>query len=308
MEEKDFLDKLQKSKVRQIIFFMLVMGIALIIYMIVIQKIQNDKFYIKGENESYIFQLENMQQTNKKIVIEGFCFLLGQDSSQNEYEIILYNKETEENFLMKLEQIKRKEVKEYFWDGYDYSYSGFSASISSKKLDLEKHCYEIMIRKKGTNGAYKTDIYLANGKVQYHNYFGNINLEVKGTELEDVINNGILHVCRPDIGIYVYQYNMDLYWITDNNYKFDNNDFYVRFLLYTNQVDKLPEERIQNNLDSENCNFMFRAAEIEMWNVRKYRVSKKKLDTSYSITKIVTGEFGEQWIWREEFIPCYYFR
>lgn len=132
-------------------------------------------------------------------------------------------------------------------------------------------------------------------------------LEVEGTDLEEIVNQGVLRVYRPDYGMYVYQYKNTLYWIAEPDYGFVDSDTYVQYQLNTTQIERLPKIRLENEWYWDNIGFWFSEYEMKEMNTGKYRVAKKEIPREYSIRGIWTGNNIDGWIWREDFLPYYIF-
>jgi len=260
---------------------------------------------------SWVYQVDAMIQEEKKIVLHGFAFELGTDATKDKYEVVLHDIESEENYFMKMEYMNRVDVNNYFSGDNSYLLSGFKASIDSKEIDLEKNNYEILLRVLGEDTAYHTGTYISNGRVDYVNPLEYKPLDVVGTELEEIVENGCIRVYRPDYGMYVYQYEGELYWIALDNYGFVDDDTLVQYLVqgrpnnYKENV--FPEESSSNILLWEDKSFKFSSNEV---NCTKYRVSKSKLPMDFCVIKIGTGNYQDDitgWIWREYFRPRYDF-
>ena len=239
--------------------------------------------------------------------MSGFAFYLNQDAKEGSFDLILHNIESGKAYFPKMKYVQREDVNKYFLCEFDYENSGFVASLSTKKLDLENSIYEIYLRPEGIRKSYKTSIYIANGQLMFTNPKDFVPLETVGTDLEKVVSDGVLRVYRPDYGMYVYQYEGDMYWIAEPDYGFVDNDTYVQFQMFTTQVDNLPEDRLANNWLWSNIGFMFQSNELSAWNTGKYRVTKCALPTEYSITEIWTGNYIGDWIWLNHFRPWYEF-
>ncbi len=261
---------------------------------------------IKEDNFSWVYQVDSVKTEGQDFVLRGFAFKLGEDAAEGGFEIVLRDIESGKKTFSKMEYFERKDVNEYFLCEYDYMQSGFSATIALKKLDLEKRGYEVLLREKGKQQTYQTGVYVSGGELVYANPLNYVPLDVEGTGLEEVVNEGILRVYRPDYGVYIYQYEGDLYWIVEKTYNFDNSgDMYMEYQLATTQIDRLPEYRLKNKWYWDNVGFMFADKEVEELETEKYRVSRKGLPTEYSIEKIWTGENNGEWIWTQTFRPYY---
>ena len=261
---------------------------------------------IKEDDFSWVFQVESAKLVENTFVLSGFAFELNKDAERDRYEVVLQDLETGENFFLKTEYVERKDVNEYFLCEYEYVQSGFQASIKNDKFELSEKNLEVLIKKKKEKTAYKTGIYISNGEIVYANPIEFLQLEVKGTDLEKIVEEGVLRVYQPDYGMYVYQYEGALYWIAEAEVAFANGNTFVEYLLETTQVSKLPEVRLKNQWYSDNIGFEFSDNEM-FFDTGKYRVAKKELPVEYSIVKIWTGNHTGVWNWRCDFRPYYRF-
>ncbi len=298
--------KIERSPKYQWIVFGILMSVMLIGYYFA--NIQLGKrFQIVEDNFSWVCQVDNIEEQDGRIVLFGFAFQLEQEAKEKTFELILCDIETGKGYYPKMNYSFREDVNAYFLCEYDYTNSGFTATISSKKLDLENKVYKVLLRPIGNKKAYDLGVYYANGEMSFANPKEFVPLDVVGTDLEKIVKYGVLRVYRPDYGMYVYQYEKELYWIAEEWYGFVDNDTYVQFQMNTTQIDKLPEDRLSNNWFWSNIGFLFQSKELVNWNTGKYRVAKESLPTDYSITRIYTGNYIEEWIWRSYFRPWYVF-
>lgn len=257
---------------------------------------------------SWVYQIESVETEGKKLLLRGFAFQLKQDAVGKNFEIILQDVSTGKNIFSKMKCGEREDVNRYFLCEYDYLQSGFEAAFKTGKLDLENRNYEVLLRPIGGKKAYQTGIYLAKGQLVYTNPTEFKKLDVAGTDLEEVVEQGVLRVYRPDYGMYVYQYEREFYWIAELGYGFnEKGDTYVQYQLDTTQIMKLPEERLSHQWYWDNIGFWFCSKELSEWNTGKYRVTKEKIPAEYSVTRIETGNYKDGWIWHQYFRPYYRF-
>lgn len=258
---------------------------------------------------SWVYQIDAVETEGKKLLLRGFAFQLNQDAAGKNFEIVLQDTATGKNIFSKMKYTEREDVNRYFLCEYDYLRSGFEAAFKTGKLDLESRNYEVLLRPTGERKrTYRTGIYLAKGQLVYTNPESFGPLDVTGTDLEKVINEGVLRVYRPDYGMYVYQYEGELYWIAEPGYAFnEDGNTYMEYQLDTTQVEKLPEECLNNQWYWDNIRFWFRSKELSGYDTGKYRVAKNGIPTEYSITKIWTGNYKDGWIWLQYFRPYYQF-
>lgn len=279
-------------------------------YVCGIKKIEEAKYQeivLLEDDFSWVYQVDSVMTEKNKFVLQGFAFKLGMDAESGAFEILLRDIESGEGFIPKMEYVEREDVNDYFLCGFDYKRSGFEATISAKKLNLKEKNYEILLKKGTEKVAFQTGIFISDGKLVYTNPLEYEPLDVMDTELEDIVEDGILRVYRPDCGIYVYQYEGALFWIADSNYEFVEGDTWVEYQLATTQVEKLPAERLENKWYWDNIGFMFTSKEISSLNLGGYRVARCELPIEYSIERIWTGNYVDKWTWQQSFRPYYSF-
>lgn len=280
-------------------------------------KILHRQFEIVSDDFSWVYQVDSIEGKDKQLEIKGWAFALNQNAGENQFEIILHNTETGKNIYPKISYEAREDVNEYFLCEYDYTQSGFIVVLSEKKL--KGGVYEILLRPENSKKAYATNVYYAEGKMTFVNPEEFVPLNVAGTDLETVVENGVLRVYRPDYGMYVYQYEGELYWIAESWYDFVENDTYVQYQIFTTQVNNLPQDRLDHGWYWSNIGFYFKTKEMTEWNTGSYRVAKSVLPTEYSVRQIRTGNHTDGipeayksnytlgWIWKTNFRPWYEF-
>lgn len=262
---------------------------------------------VKPDDFSWVYQVDSVEEREEEVVLSGFAFQLGKNSGDKRYEIVLQDIESGKNHFPKMEYSERKDVNDYFLCEYDYLHSGYQAVFQRKRLDLQNKDYEVLLREHGKLMAYQTGVYLSKGELMYTNPKEYVPLEVAGTDLEEIVENGVLRVYRPDYGMYVYQYEGELYWIAEPEYGFEEGDTYIQWHLNTSQIENLPKVRLENKWYFDNLGFMFSTMEMLENNTGKYRVTKKVLPKEYSIVSMNTGRHKNGWIWQSYFRPYYKF-
>ena len=214
---------------------------------------------IEEDDFSWVYQVDHAGIEGKYLVLRGFAFELDKDATEGAFEIVLQDIESEKKYFPTTQYMERTDVNEYFLCEYDYLNTGFEVVVKEKQLDLDERDYEILLRKTGERQTYRTGIFISKGEVMYTNPKTFEPLDVEGTGLEEIIKEGILRVYRPDYGMYVYQYEGELYWIADESYAFDEDgNVYIEYQLDTTQIDKLPERRLENQWYWDNLGFVFK--------------------------------------------------
>lgn len=292
--------------VRTVVASVVIIGIAVVVDRYV-QDYVHRIARIVPDDYSCVFQIDSVQQEKNKFFLEGWVFKLKEDSIKNDFEIILYDYNGNKRYRTEVTDTLRTDVNEYFLCEFDYSNSGFTASIELEKLDLENVNYEVLIQSVGGNEVYKTGIYIHKGEVMYAKPEEYVTLEVEGTDIEAIVNEGILRVYRPDEGVYVYQRDENLYWIFDEKFKFESSNTYMELQLNTTQPGRLPEYRKVQNLESDNIRFCIESMKIEAENTGKYVVAVITIPKQYSIEKFWCGKYNKGWTWIEYFRPWYEF-
>jgi len=284
---------------------MLILIIAYICLLQPAKKRARTDFSIFDNDFSWIFHVESTECLNEELAIIGWAYAYGRDSSTKSFDVVLHNLETNEYVLPKVEYLDRKDVNAYYSCEHDYTHSGFVARIPLNEFEEEEQVYEILIRPNGSKAAYRSDSYLFKNELYSTNPQKYVALDTEGTRLDEIVKNGILHLYRPDIGIYVYRYLGNLYWIADENFMFeDDGSTYIEYQLWTTQNDKLPQHRLEHGWLFDNIGFMFETNEVHELNTEKYRVARAAIPTEYAICKIETGRYiNQQWVWVKHFLP-----
>lgn len=265
------------------------------------------------EDINIINDIEKMDTKDGLIELDGYAFKIGINSEDTLISVFL--KEIEEDvdkpntIWFNMEYTDKEYVNNKYKEEKDYLHSGFLASLEEDKLNKDA-IYEVMVRLRTevkstdeegketvvkTNNAVSSNFYLHQGKLLDYNpkVFKSPNLDVKSNLLKNVFIDGDLRFYDGDIGLYVYQYDGKLYWIADENFKWDEDETtYIIYHLRTNQVDKLPEERIQYAFD--NLDFYFETIEYKDEDTSPYRMAFKEIPVDYAITYVNTGHYDTE--------------
>lgn len=304
---KKFFKELEESRVKQVVFFCLTMMVLVIFYSLCMREI-GKRLKIAPDSFLWTYQIDEVRAEEKGLFLAGWAFELEQNALGNNYEIVLLDIESDKLHYGDMKYVERKDVNEYFSCEFDYVKSGFEAEFKIKKRTFKEKDYEILLWKIGEKEAQKTGIFLSKGELMYANPKEYKPLNVVGTDLEKIVENGVLRVYRPEHGVYVYQYENELFWITEPGYDFEDGDTFIQYQLYTTQYDKLPEHRLENHWYWDNKGFPFSIGEVKNMDTGIYRVAKSIIPNQYSITKIETGNHIGYWIWHQYFRPYYELR
>lgn len=286
-----------KGETTHFLIFAVSMAIILGMYIFFSGKIEKE-FIVVPDDFSYMFEIESIEEQGKKLILKGWNFKLNQDSKEHEYDIILYDAKKDKGYYADIQYSVREDVNNYFLCDFDYRYSGFIAVFSVRELEWGEN-YEILIRPRGEGReAYATRMYLCENQVLRKEVGEFSALEVKDTDLEEVVESGSLRGYWPNEGMYVYQYLGKLYYIFTEEPQTGYAELFVPLFIYTTQNGRLPEEDQISGFD--NLSFYFRTNEL-MTN-SGYRVAVRDLPTEYAVTYFETGEYiiGTGWKWREK--------
>lgn len=304
-------EKLKNNRKKHIYGFILSMIILILSYsgiLSIIKTIKYREFTRVTDDYTWVYQIDRIKERENQLVIEGWAFELDKNTDESDFEIILYDIETKKGLFPEMMFNERQDVNEYFLCEYSYLNSGFTATISNRKIDLDKGKYEILLRPEKSKEAFSTGIYLVNGMIQFVNPDEFVPLNVDGTDLEQIIEDGILRVYKPDIGMYVYQFEGDLYWIAESKYVFSDGDTNMTLRMDTTQKERVPEEILNKENLWVDISFTFSSEELTEYNCGSYRVAKRKIPTAYSIVKMWTGSYMKENTWISSFRPWYEFK
>lgn len=304
--------------------------IILIICFVLINEVVTEKnkrtFEPKADTNKYAYQVESVGFEDQDYVIKGWFFEL---RSVKGVEIEVQNNKSlgvillplngedkkdnnsssfKEGVKMNLEYQKRPDVNKYFKCDYDYSNSGFTAKISKSSLDLENIDYQVIFKPEetGVDGV-ESLVFIHKGNISYVNPQDIVELDVAGTDLEKIVNEGMCILSYPENKVYGYQYGWDLYYIVEEGFQFKNNSTFMELLYDTTQFNRIEGYHPNNEWYDVNIGEYFEKGEItNTINCGKYRVFKNSLKREYSIVKALTGCYsGDSWIWKKSFRPFY---
>ncbi len=295
---------IEKTSIKHICWFLISMIIIVMAYVFARKEILK-KIIVVDDDFLWVYQVDSISTEKGNVHVSGWAFEIADDAQSGNCEIILRDTETQKLYFGKMEYHERSDVDAYFSCEYDYNNSGFSAMF--RNIYSDSTVYEVLLRPEGDRNAFSTGIYYANGEMMFVHPDEYTPLELEGTELAEVVQNGVLRVYEKEQGMYVYQYKGELYWIAEESYGFVNGDAFIQYQLYTTQMENLPEERRKNGWNWDNLGFVFSTKELNESAYGNYRVAKTVIPTDYSVTWIWTGNYSDNLNWRCDFRPWFEF-
>lgn len=278
------------------------------------------------DSNKYAYQVESVNYIGEDLVINGWFFELKKVrnvertiAEAEKYGILLYDLSSEiekdidgndkprEGISLDVEYVIRSDVNKYFACEYDYSRSGFVARINKEKIDLNNGIYQIVVKTEA-DGEVGIPIraYIIRGELYYVNLDEGPLPEVKNTDLELIIDEGVCVMAIPDSHIWVYQYNMALYWIAEEGFYFEKSgDTYLAYQIDTTQYNsKFKEYDTKGNYFVEFGDTFEKYEITQDISCGKYRVCKRNLPADFAVYMIRTGCYSnKEWIWQQSFRP-----
>lgn len=268
----------------------------------------SDLRHIQEDDFSFCYQIEAVEIGADKVEIGGWAFKLKQNSSADKLKVCLYDSIENRVIRLKSDVIVRKDVNDYFFCDYDYSYSGFNTTIEIDELDLLNKQYEIMLSFDEYGSIYKTNIFLTNDGLENGKAKEKLPIEVVGTQLEEVVLDGYLLISDKDTGLYIYQYESKLYMVFDEKYIGRvNEETYMPVHMYTSQPKKLPAHMRELDATFDNRDYWFCDRVVHIEN-SEYCMAIVDMEADFSITWIDIGDYSltsGEWTWQKKIRPYY---
>ena len=130
-----------KQTRRPIVQVMICIGALIVIwgaYFMTVRKIDQRIEKICEDDLLWVAQVEELQHKEGKFILEGFSFRINRDADDEAFEIVLMDMETGKYLFPKMEYVERKDVNDYFLCEYDYTKSGFIATLNDRLLDFDE--------------------------------------------------------------------------------------------------------------------------------------------------------------------------
>ncbi len=307
-----FLKKLQKSKKKQLIFFLVIMIGLVAIYLPIETKIRDirEKEILGSQNivEDYniLANIESVEIKNEKMILSGWALRL--NSKNSNIHIVLQAIDNSDTRIFDTYIEEDNKVGQKFTSDWDFGACRFIATKNASKLQ-DNVCYEVLVvldyiqemetkeiveySKKVTTGKYLYD-----GELYSYNPINYTEPKVTDEELLQVIEEGILRAYDSEMQIWVYQCGLKLYYIVNPPFgSMELNQIGIPVMLRTNQPELLPEHRVQYGFD--HIGFYYENIEYQREGVLPYQVIVVTLSEKYPITYLATGLYNivnEQWV------------
>jgi len=270
--------------------------------------VDGDDFVIKG----WFFELKNIKNIPREIDDNKKLGIVLYDINANAETYVDGTKKPNKGIACNVTKTIRPEINEYYKCEFDYSNCGFIARAKKSEIDIEKGQYNLVIKPE-QDIAYgiQTNTYINMGTLQYYNPKDQVVLDIKGTALEEIVNNGYCLASSPENHVVLYQYGERLFWITEEGFYFeDDGSTPIRFHADTTQLDRLPKEQTDKDLYWGEESFEFENYEITAnIDCGNYRVCVYDLPNDYAITQAETGYYiNGEWKWLKKFRPVYLYR
>lgn len=270
---KNFLRKINyifkniQSNIKIQVLICVTLSVFVIVSFIIINNLLDESDsheYTIVEDITLINQIEKSSKDNDKISLSGYAFQLEEDSTNSSISLFLRNVNNGKEVWLEAEQIARPDVNYYFNCEYNYENSGFNVEVKEDKLQKDE-CYELLINLEHTDmnadkvrKTVSSNRYILDGEIYAYNpsEFDEPNINIESDLLQKVFSNGQLCFYQKDAGMYVYQYEGQLYWIANKDFIFDESGLtYIPCHLYTSEINKLPAEATQYKYSNHDFTF-----------------------------------------------------
>ena len=319
------------KKNKQILLKASVILILVVVFFLInegINSSRKESFKMYPDGNGYVYQVEDINIVGDELVIKGWFFELKNSRNKDrtvtanpKLGVLLFDLNSKAEYDMdgdlklykgintEVTTKDREDINEYFKCEYNYSHCGFEAKTKLSEVDLENNDYQIVFKLNGeTKIGVMSDAYIHKGELIYVSPADLFELNIQGTDLEKIVNDGVCLASSKESNVCIYQYNRKIYWITTkDSFLEDDGSTFIQYQIDTTQYDRLPQNRIEEGSYWDNIGGAFEKYEItNEINCGDYRVSVRDIPKEYAIVRILTGYYvNGVWIWEKNIRPLY---
>jgi len=315
VKKKGFWKKLQESKWKQMLFFVIGMTLLVGIFLPVNNhlRIKSEKNILEEVNVSTDFDiwfgLDKVQKQKEGMELSGW--LLRKDSKISRVRLILNATDGSVAEVYFAKNGKRTDAEQRFEVDWESGNSGFSVIVPTEEIK-EDTSYEVQLvlyydKKIETEEGYETEEaynkirtgqYLYNGELYRYDPVVFYEPKVEDEELQTVIDEGILRAYDLEYQVWIYQYGQKIYHITKPDFgSLKEAEIGFPVMPRTNKPELLPEHRIQHGFD--HLGFYYEDVSYQRDGVLPYQVRVVSLSEKYPTTYLITGLYDsveEKWV------------
>lgn len=315
VKKKSLWEQLQESKWKQVLFFMVSMGVLAGIFLPVNSylRVVREKDIVENLNVSTDFDIW-FGLDEVKVREEGLNFSgwhLRKNSKISRVRLILNAIDGSDAKIYFAENVRRKEAEEYFEADWEVGSSGFSVEVPAEEIELDK-TYEVQlvlyydkefvmedeVEIEEAYNKINTGWYLYNGELYRYDPVVFYEPRVKDEELQKVIEEGILRAYDLEYQLWIYQYENKIYYIAKPELSsLEEAQIGFPVMLWTNKPELLPEHRIQHGFD--HLGFYYEDESYQRDGILPYYVRVVSLSDKYPTTYLITGLYNsveEKWL------------
>lgn len=302
--------EMQNDRKKQVVFAVVAMCILVFLYVFVLNSITKNKAltnYIQFDNK-VLMKIEELAVKGETLSVSGW--IMHVDKEQFVPRVALRATNGEEILILDTKLIECTDVNDVKQlcakGGMEYSLKGYSSKEVLKGIEIE-NCYEIVFVYASDSNVYQSisskHFYYA-GKVYDYNPLEVDVPEFHDAKLAEVVSYGNMRAYDAELGICVYQYGGQLYWmIKEKSSLFsETGRTEMPYHITTFFKEDLPESRNQYGFD--NKDFFFEDKELVLAEKSEYRVAVVNIPSEYTPLHITSGVYDsvdKKWIWKTTF-------
>lgn len=125
----------------------------------------NEKDYNYLDDPSFVCKIENYIQTEKAISLEGWFAKKGKSISWRNCYIVLKNLNDGTCLQLETKAVKENNAKDFFDDGINYDYAGFSTTLQINKLNNNTYLVLLLFEDNGQMFLFNTEQAITVGQI-----------------------------------------------------------------------------------------------------------------------------------------------